>query len=102
MIYRMSIKNIDDMELNEVCASIKEVWSNDYDYEDFAVDLTTDGAYVYGELVLTNDEDYWLEGDIVYDAVEFAIDDEMTKEKAMAEKDLATLLNSYGFRKPRR
>ena len=31
MIYRMSIKNIDDMELNEVCASIKEVWSNDYD-----------------------------------------------------------------------
>ena len=102
MIYRMNIKNIDDMELNEVCASIKEVWNNDYDYEDFAVDLTTDGAYVYGELILTNDEDYWLEGDIVYDAVEFAIDDEMTKEKAMAEKDLATLLNSYGFRKPRR
>lgn len=102
MIYRMSIKNIDDMELNELCASIKEMWNYDYDHEDFGISFTTDGAYAYGELVLVNDEDYWLDGDIVYNAIEFAIDDEMTKEKADAEEDFATLVNGFGFKKPRR
>lgn len=102
MIYRVNIKNMDNMEMNEVAASIKEIWSSDYDYDDFNVDLTTDGAYMYAELVLDNDEDYWMEGDIVYNAIDFAIDDELTKEKSNAEKDFATLVNGFGFRKPRR
>ena len=102
MIYRMNIKNIDDMELNEVCASIKEMWDYDYDYDDFDISFTTDGAYVYGELVLANDADYLIDGDIVYNAIEFAIDDAMTTEKANAERDFATLVNGFGFRKPRR
>ena len=102
MIYRVNVKNMDDMEMNEVAASIKEIWGSDYDYDDFGVYLTTDGAYMYAELVLTNDEDYWMEGDIVYNAMDFAIDDKLTEEKSNAERDFATLVNGFGFRKPRR
>ena len=102
MIYRMNIKNIDDMELNEVAASIKEIWAYDYDYDDFFIDITTDGAYVYAEVALKDDEDYWCEGNIVYNAIDFEIDDEKTKEKENAERDASALLTGFGFKRPRR
>ena len=94
----MPTKHMDEIEVNEVVASIKEIWAYDYDYDSFIIDCyeVGDDPYVYARLDVI--DGYYIDDNKIYNEYGDYLEKE-TKEYPEVERAMGIVLNTFGFKK---